>query len=78
MEEQLQSKYADLRRVRKRYNTEVVMKDVMKNVKEDPDHNKVQKLSYANFAMEGAKKLIKARIKRSLKKEMVKDKKVSS
>ena len=74
VETQLQSKYAKLKGMRKRHFYEVVMQG------EDPLHYQEQKLSYAQFAMEGAKELIKTRAKELIIKKFLnaKDKKVSS
>ena len=72
-EEQLQSKYAKLRRKKKQ------LQDVSKP-KQEPEHNKIKKPSEAKDAKEVAKKLLKTgaikAIKKSLEKEKAKDEKV--
>jgi len=71
-EEQLQSKYAKLRRKKKQ------LQDVSKP-KQEPEHNKIKKPSEAKDAKEVAKKLLKTgaikAIKKSLEKEKAKDEK---
>ena len=73
-EEQLQSKYAKLRRKKKQ------LQDVTKP-KQEPEHSKIKKPSEAKDAKEVAKKLLKTgaikAIKKSLEKEKAKDEKVS-
>ena len=72
-EEQLQSKYAKLRRKKKQ------LQDVTKP-KQEPEHSKIKKPSEAKDAKEVAKKLLKTgaikAIKKSLEKEKAKDEKV--
>ena len=74
-EEQLQSKYAKLRRKKKQ------LQDVTKP-KQEPEHSKIKKTSEAKDAKEVAKKLLKTgaikAIKKSLEKEKAKDEKVCS
>ena len=72
-EEQLQAKYAKLRRKKKQ------LQDVTKP-KQEPEHSKIKKPSEAKDAKEVAKKLLKTgaikAIKKSLEKEKAKDEKV--
>lgn len=71
-EEQLQAKYAKLRRKKKQ------LQDVTKP-KQEPEHNKIKKHTKAEDAKEVAKKLLKSgaikAIKKSLEKEKAKDEK---